>query len=98
VSSPLTFQILRPESRQHSYRRDVANELTELTLESDSGRVRFSDNGMVTEDIGRETLTLRDGKPLSIMNEVRRTLLYERDDRRVRIETNSKMTCDASSF
>jgi hypothetical protein len=72
--------------------------VTEFELIEDNGRIRFPDTGMITEDWGHETLTIRDGDPLSITNRVQRSLVYERDDWCIRIETDSKLTADADNF
>jgi hypothetical protein len=53
---------------------------------------------MITEDLGHETLTIRDGDPLSIVNQVQRTLVYERDEWRIRIDTDSKLPADVDNF
>ena len=98
VSPPLPIEILRSESRQQFVQRDLANGVTEMTLAGDNGRIHFTDTGMITEDFGRETLAIRDGDPLSIINQVQRTLVYERDEWRVRIDTDSKLTADADNF
>jgi putative CocE/NonD family hydrolase len=98
VSPPLPIETLRNESRQQFLRRDMVNGVTEMVLDGDNGRICFSNTGMITEDVGRETLTIRDGDPLSLVDRVRRTLRYEREDWRIRIETDSKLTADAHSF
>jgi hypothetical protein len=98
VSPPLPIETLRTSSRQQFTRRDQVNGVTEFVLDGDDGRIRFTDTGMITEDMGYETLTIRDGDPLSIANQVQRTLAYERDDWRIRIDTDSKLTADANNF
>lgn len=98
ISPPLAVETLRPESRQQFIRRDLVQGVTEFVLVGDNGRIRFPNTGMITEDTGHETLTIHDGDPLSIANRVQRTLAYERDDWRIRIETDSKLTADAANF
>ena len=72
--------------------------MTEFVLVGDNGRIRITDTGMITEDLGHETLSIRDGDPLSIVNRVQRTLVYERVDWRIRIDTDSKITADSANF
>ncbi|MCA9931089.1 MAG: CocE/NonD family hydrolase [Anaerolineales bacterium] len=98
VSPPLPIETLRSESRQQYIRRDIVNGVTEMVLDGDNGRIRFTDTGMITEDIDHETLTICDDDPLSITNQVQRTLVYERDEWHIRIDTDSKLTADADSF
>ncbi|MCA9921015.1 MAG: CocE/NonD family hydrolase, partial [Anaerolineales bacterium] len=98
VSPPLPIETLRAESRQQYIRRDIVNGVTEMVLDGDNGRIRFTDTGMITEDIDHETLTICDDDPLSITNQVQRTLVYERDEWHIRIDTDSKLTADADSF
>ncbi len=98
VSSPLAIKTLRTEARQQFVRQDLANGMTEFVLVGDNGRIRIADTGMITEDVGHETLTIRDGDPLSIVNRVQRMLAYERDEWRIRIETDSKITVDSANF
>jgi hypothetical protein len=98
TAPPLAVETLRTESRQQFVRRDLVNGVTEMVLDGDNGRIHFTNTGMITEDTGHETLTIHDGDPLSIVNQVRRTLVYERDEWRVRIDTDSKLTADADNF
>jgi putative CocE/NonD family hydrolase len=98
TAPPLPIEILRPESRQMFSQRDFINGTTEMVIHKDDGRIRFSNTGMITEDTGRETLTIRDADPLSLVNRVRRTLRYERENWRIRIETDSQLTADADTF
>ncbi len=98
VSSPLPIETLRSESRRQFVRRDLAHGVTEMVLDGDNGRIRFSNTGMITEDTSHETLTIHDNDPLSLVNHVQRTLVYERDKWRIRIDTDSKLTADADNF
>ena len=98
LSPPLAVETLRAESRQQFIRRDVAHGVTEMVLKGDNGRIRFSDTGMITEDTGHESLTIHDGNPLSIVNRIQRRLAYGREDWRIRIETDSRLTADATNF
>ncbi|MCB9419876.1 MAG: CocE/NonD family hydrolase [Ardenticatenaceae bacterium] len=98
VSPPLPIETLRTELRKQFVQRDIVNGMTEMVLDGDNGRIRFTDTGMITEDTGHETLTIHDGDPLSIVNQVQRTLRYEREDWRIRIDTDSKLTADADNF
>lgn len=69
-----------------------------MVLQKDNGRIRFTDTDMTTSNTSHETLTIHDGDPLSIENRVQHTLVYERDEWHIRIDTDSKLTSDAENF
>jgi putative CocE/NonD family hydrolase len=98
VSSPLPVETLRTSSRRQSIHHDTLSGLTEFKISNDDGRIRFIDTGMETDSTGVETYTIHEGNPLSASVHIQHTLEYRRGDWQVRIETESKMTADATHF
>jgi hypothetical protein len=76
----------------------MIGEIFEYQVENDGGRVRFSDNGLETDDRAVETFTIQEGNPLSASCRVQRTLEYQREGWQVRVVTDSQMTADATHF
>jgi len=98
TAPPLAVETLRPHTRQQTLRRDMIGEIFEYQVENDGGRVRFSDNGLETDDRAVETFTIQEGNPLSASCRVQRTLEYQREGWQVRVVTDSQMTADATHF
>jgi len=98
VAPPLAMETLRtPATRKH-IRHDLIDGLTEFTLDDDNGRRRHVGSGMVVDDHLLERYTIRDGDPLSLKVHIERTLELQRGQWRVRVETRSTMTADATNF
>jgi len=98
VSPPLPVEVLRSGSRQQHIQRDIIHDRVEFQIVNDSGRIRFSQTGMETEASSVETYTIDEGEPLSATVHIRHHLGYRRDAWGVRVETDSKMTADATHF
>jgi len=97
-SPPLPVATLRPSRREHTVTHDHVTGWTTLRVFDDSGRMRFSDNGLETEHISTETFAAREGDPLSLRQQIRSSHEFQRAEWRVRIETDSVMTADATRF
>ena len=55
-------------------------------------------DGLLVDERNRDRYVIVEGDPLSARVTCERTLRYERGDVRVRIETSSEMTSDATHF
>jgi hypothetical protein len=89
---------VRTSRRVHTVTQDHVDGWTTMTMESDEGRLRFLDNGLETDHRSVETFKVRDGDPLSTSEHIRTVIEFQRDDWRVRVETDSLMTADAGHF
>jgi putative CocE/NonD family hydrolase len=82
----------------HVIERDVVTGEIALRMNQDGDvTMRFAD-GLLFDERNRDRYAIVEGDPLSAVVEAQRVLRYERDDVRVRIETRSRMTADASDF
>lgn len=83
-------------------RKTICNDLvagtTEYRIEDDSGRVRHNGSGMEVDDRLVERYTVHDGAPLSMKVHIERAIALQREAWRVRVETMSTMTADATHF
>lgn len=95
---PLPVEVVRTAKIQRHKHVDIVTGRTELQNVFDFGRIRFSANGLETEDITTDTYTIVEGDPLSASVRCDRLLEYQREAWRVRIETTSTMTADAANF
>lgn len=98
MAPPLPHEVLRTGSAHKTISRDLATGESEWRLESDGGRLRYTGSGMEVEDWVCETYTVRDGEPLSLRAHIRHALELQRGAWRVRVETASDMTGDATHF
>ena len=98
TASPLAMESLRSPSTRKTIHHDLIDGTTEYRIEDDSGRARHVGSGMEVDDRLVERYTVRDGAPLSLKVHIERTLELQREDWRVRIETDSTMTADATHF
>ena len=98
VARPLDFEPLAGPESGRVVRRDIATGRTELVVREGWGSAgRFSD-GLVMDEHSVDTYSIVEGDPLSARAASAWTLLRERDDWRVRIETRSVLTADRSAF
>ena len=98
IAQPEPIETLRHEVRRQTVTREATTGTTTYTLHQDSGRIRYQNHGLELDDISTHTLTIRDDDPLSLTQEVRFRLEYQRGDWQVRMETVSKLTADATHF
>jgi putative CocE/NonD family hydrolase len=97
-SRPLPVDIIRAPRREHTVQHDRIAGWTTLTQVNDDGRLRFADHGLEVAGCSTETYRVRDGDPLSAHQQIVAVTELQRADWRVRIETNSVMTADATHF
>lgn len=98
TSPPLATEPLRTGEQRKVIYKDVVGGETRLELIGDEGRLLFTGSGIEVEDFGHEIYSIREGDPLSAAVHIRRKLAYRREAWDVRIETESKMTADATHF
>jgi putative CocE/NonD family hydrolase len=98
VAPPLAMEELRPSTTRKTIQHDLIEGTTEFCVEDDSGRHRHVASGMEVDDRLIEHYTIRDGEPLSLTVHIERALELQRGAWRVRIETDSVMTADATDF
>jgi len=98
IATPLAVAKVRTSGRVHTVTHDQVDGWVTLKLVNDEGRLHFLDNGLETDHTSVETFKVREGDPLSISQHFRTVIGFRRDDWRVRIETDSLMTSDATHF
>lgn len=98
ISKPLALAWRRTPSREHTVTHDHVDGWTTLSLVSDEGRLCFLDNGLEADHCTTETFRVREGDPLATSQHFKTTIEFEREEWRVRIETDSLMTADATHF
>jgi putative CocE/NonD family hydrolase len=82
----------------HVIERDVMTGEISLRMNQDGDlQMRFAD-GLLVDERNRDRYMIVEGDPLSARVTCERTLRYERGAVRVRIETSSEMTSDATHF
>jgi hypothetical protein len=97
-SSPLPIAMLRSPRREHTVTHDYVTGWSTLTQVNDDGRQRFTDHGLEVEHSSTETFAVREGDPLSVRQRIHAFCEYRRAEWRVRVETDSMMTADATHF
>jgi hypothetical protein len=98
ISPRLPVARVRTPSRLQTVTYDLVDGWTTLTLVNDEGRLRYLDNGLESDHTSTEIFTVREGDPLSTSQRIQAALEFKRDEWRVRIETDSLMTADATHF
>jgi hypothetical protein len=97
-SAPLAIEILRSGSRQRTHEVSRNYQLHKLIDHHDEGRQRFVTNGLEVESIKTDTWTIVEGNPLSAQAQCEWLIAFQRGNWRTRIETNSVLTSDATTF
>jgi len=97
-SPPLALDWVRAPRREHTVAHDRVGGWTTLTQTSDEGRVRFLAHGLEMDHRSTEVFSVREGDPLSAMQQIRAVTEFQRDEWRTRVETESVMTADATHF
>ncbi len=98
TAAPLALTHLRLPQTRKAICNDLVAGMTEYRIDDDSGRVRHDDSGMEVDDRLVERYTVHDGSPLSMKVHIERALELQREAWRVRVETTSVMTADATHF
>ena len=96
-SAPIEVDEITAGSAARRIERDVATGAVTLTYEHGGGR-RVLPNGIELEDVGREFFTIVEGDPLSARIRCEGLVAVGRGDWRTRVETESELWSDATSF
>jgi putative CocE/NonD family hydrolase len=98
-AAPLDADVLRAKESGCSVRHDLCEGRRELAFRQDyGGRRRLVASGIEFENVGWDVYTLVDGSPLSASVRCERTSSLGRNGWRVRVETVSTCTADATAF
>ncbi|HIL87613.1 MAG TPA: CocE/NonD family hydrolase [Deltaproteobacteria bacterium] len=95
--SPPT-EILRAAHRERTVQHEVVEDRFTLTDRNDSGRYRFVQDGLETEDFSCDTLSLKEGEPLSLSVRCERIAGIGRGDWQTRAEATGTMTATREAF
>ena len=97
-SPPLVTEKLRKSSRKRTIEHDVIQDSFTITDRVDNGLYRFVEDGLETEDLGCDSLSLKEGEPLSLKVSCERTAGIGRADWQTRVEASGTMCATADSF
>ena len=97
-SKPLETEKLRKASRNRKLEHKLIEDSFTLTDRVDNGRYRFVEDGLETEDLGCDTLSLKEGEPLSLKVNCKRTAGIGRADWQTRVEASGTMCATADNF
>ena len=98
IAVPLAVEPLPAEPNGRLVRRDIATGRTELVVREDWGSPGRLPDGLVMADQSADTFEIVEGDPLSARAASEWTLVRERGDWRIRIETRSVMTSHRDTF
>jgi hypothetical protein len=98
IAMPLAVEPLPAEPNGRLVRRDIATGRTELVVREDWGSPGRLPDGLVMADQSADTFEIVESDPLSARAASQWTLVRERGDWRIRIETRSVMTSDRDTF
>ncbi len=98
MAAPIAREELRTGRSRKTISHDLIDGWTELRIEDDGGRTRYSGSGMEVDDGMAEVYRVREGDPLSLRVDIARHLELQRGDWRVRVETRCAMSADATHF
>ena len=98
AAEPWQTEELRPPNHVRLQETDMVTGSVHLIIEDDFGKVQDSAHGLISGQIAREHWEIHPDDPLSAKGECHWTNELERDDIRLRVETFSRMTSDATSF
>ena len=91
-------ETLRPDIRKRIVEKELVSQTVRLIDYSDEGARRLLPDGIEYESLLNDTYTIVEDDPLSAHVRCERRLGLGRGDWRVRIETVSEMSADATHF
>ena len=97
-SQPLATEEIRTASRKRTIEHEVIEDSFTLTHRVDNGRFRFVEDGLETEDLSCDSLSLNEDKPLSLKVSCGRTAGIGRGDWQTRVEASGTMTATSENF
>jgi uncharacterized protein len=98
IAPPLAIEPLSGPANGRVVRRDVATGRTELVVREDWGSPGRLPDGLLMAEYSADAFTIIERDPLSASAASEWTLVRERGDWRIRIETRSVMTSDHDVF
>jgi hypothetical protein len=97
-AAPVPTEVTRTGRRERTFHRDLVSGQLVSTSVSDSGGVRYLENGEVLDASQVDTYTVFEGQPLTARVQSEHQIALSRGDWRVRVETHSTMSADARHF
>ena len=97
-SQPLATEEIRTASRKRTIEHEVIEDCFTLTHRVDNGRFRFVEDGLETEDLSCDSLSLNEDDPLSLKVSCGRTAGIGRGDWQTRVEASGTMTATSENF
>lgn len=97
-SQPLATEEIRTASRKRTIEHEVIEDSFTLTHRVDNGRFRFVEDGLETEDLSCDSLSLNEDNPLSLKVSCGRTAGIGRGDWQTRVEASGTMTATSENF
>ncbi len=98
TAAPIAHETLRSGHHRKTISHDLIGGWTEVRLEADGGRTRYTGSGMEVDDRVTEVYRVREGAPLSLRVEIEHQLVLQRGGWRVRVATRCTMSADATHF
>ncbi|MFP5330992.1 MAG: CocE/NonD family hydrolase [Acidimicrobiia bacterium] len=97
-TTPTPRTVLEPASASVRSCHDLGTDIYEVEVVDDSGRIRFDDIDMITEDRVVERYVVTGSDPTSACGEIVTTVARERGDWRVDSETRTSLRVTAEAF
>jgi hypothetical protein len=94
----LATEEIRTASRKRTIEHEVIEDSFTLTHRVDNGRFRFVEDGLETEDLSCDSLSLNEDKPLSLKVCCGRTAGIGRGDWQTRVEASGTMSATSENF
>ncbi|MBN1147271.1 MAG: CocE/NonD family hydrolase [Anaerolineales bacterium] len=98
TAPPMAVEPLRCAPREWKVHRDVVAGVYQIIDRFDMGLRRFVHNDTVYGGCYQDIYTITEGEPLSARVDSERTVILQRGEWRVRVETRSSMTSTATHF
>jgi hypothetical protein len=98
IAPPVAFEPLAGQPNGRVVREDLATGRTELVVREDWGSPGRLPDGLLMAEYSADAFTITEGDPLSASAASEWTLVRERGDWRIRVETRSVMTGDRNAF
>ncbi|MDA9009325.1 CocE/NonD family hydrolase [Alphaproteobacteria bacterium] len=94
----LTHEVLREPSGSRSISHNIETGDIVYDVDSDGGELRFEDTNLAYGSTNAQRYVINDASPLSARAEYRADFSFEREDWRVRTESELIVTCDENYF
>jgi hypothetical protein len=97
-AKPIETNEARNETAKREWRIDRMTGDIELNCEFDHGSVTYAHNGITLDDTARDVYRINENDPLSASVRCERKTKMSGKSWRIRVETESEMSCDANYF